>query len=170
MMELGITLGEARGHLNTRKMTGKATRCPCCDQTVKIYKRTITKSMLNNLMQFCIAYPNKVHVNKLRVGANAGDAAKLRHWGLIKQVSTGNYVATHEGTEFVLGNHFVPEHVFLFNTEKIGEAGVKMSVRDIVDGFDYDKLMRGFTETESAELRRSPETKTTVEGENHGSR
>jgi hypothetical protein len=45
-----------------------------------------------------------------------------------------------------------------------------MSVRDIVDGFDYDKLMRGFTETESAELQRSPETKTTVEGENHGSR
>ena len=159
MMELGITLKEARGHLNTRKMTGKATRCPCCDQTVKIYKRTITKSMLHNLMQFCIAYPHEVHVKKLWVGANAGDAAKLRHWGLIKQVSTGNYVATHEGTEFVLGNHFVPTHVFLFNTEKIGESGVKMSVRDIVDGFDYDKLMRAFSETESAELHRGLETK-----------
>ena len=159
MMELGITLGEARGHLNTRKMTGKATRCPCCDQTVKIYKRTITKSMLHNLMQFCIAYPHEVHVKKLWVGANAGDAAKLRHWGLIKQVSTGNYVATHEGTEFVLGNHFVPTHVFLFNTEKIGESGVKMSVRDIVDGFDYDKLMRAFSETESAELHLGLETK-----------
>ena len=159
MTELGITLGEARGHLNTRKMTGKATRCPCCDQTVKIYKRTITKAMLNNLMQFCIAYPHEVHVKKLWVGANAGDAAKLRHWGLIKQVSTGNYVATHEGTEFVLGNHFVPTHVFLFNTEKIGESGVKMSVRDIVDGFDYDKLMRAFSETESAELHRGLETK-----------
>ena len=159
MMELGITLKEARGHLNTRKMTGKATRCPCCDQTVKIYKRTITKSMLHNLMQFCIAYPHEVHVKKLWVGANAGDAAKLRHWGLIKQVSTGNYVATHEGTEFVLGNHFVPTHVFLFNTEKIGESGVKMSVRDIVDGFDYDKLMRAFSETESAELHLGLETK-----------
>jgi hypothetical protein len=159
MMELGITLKEARGHLNTRKMTGKATRCPCCDQTVKIYKRTITKSMLHNLMQFCIAYPHEVHVKKLWVGANAGDAAKLRHWGLIKQVSTGNYVATHEGTEFVLGNHFVPTHVFLFNTEKIGESGVKMSVRDIVDGFDYDKLMRAFNETESAEVQRSLATK-----------
>ena len=159
MMELGITLKEARGHLNTRKMTGKATRCPCCDQTVKVYKRTITKSMLHNLMQFCIAYPHEVHVKKLWVGANAGDAAKLRHWGLIKQVSTGNYVATHEGTEFVLGNHFVPTHVFLFNTEKIGESGVKMSVRDIVDGFDYDKLMRAFNETESAELQQSLETK-----------
>ena len=159
MMELGITLKEARGHLNTRKMTGKATRCPCCDQTVKLYKRTITKSMLHNLMQFCIAYPHEVHVKKLWVGANAGDAAKLRHWGLIKQVSTGNYVATHEGTEFVLGNHFVPTHVFLFNTEKIGESGVKMSVRDIVDGFDYDKLMRAFSETESAELQQSLETK-----------
>ena len=158
-MELGITLGEARGHLNTRKMTGKATRCPCCDQTVKIYKRTITKSMLHNLMQFCIAYPHEVHVKKLWVGANAGDAAKLRHWGLIKQVSTGNYVATHEGTEFVLGNHFVPTHVFLFNTEKIGESGVKMSVRDIVDGFDYDKLMRAFSETESAEVHIGLETK-----------
>ena len=155
MTELGITLGEARGHLNTRKMTGKATRCPCCDQTVKIYKRTITKSMLHNLMQFCIAYPHEVHVKKLWVGANAGDAAKLRHWGLIKQVSTGNYVATHEGTEFVLGNHFVPTHVFLFNTEKIGESGVKMSVRDIVDGFDYDKLMRAFNDTEAAELQQS---------------
>jgi hypothetical protein len=158
-MELGITLGEARGHLNTRKMTGKATRCPCCDQTVKIYKRTITKAMLNNLMQFCIAYPNKVHVNKLRVGANAGDAAKLRHWGLIEQVSTGNYVATHEGTEFVLGNHFVPTHVFLFNTVKIGESGVKMSIRDIVDGFDYNKLMRAFNETESAEVHLGLATK-----------
>jgi hypothetical protein len=159
MMELGITLKEARGHLNTRKMTGKATRCPCCDQTVKIYKRTITKSMLHNLMQFCIAYPHEVHVKKLWVGANAGDAAKLRHWGLIKQVSTGNYVATHEGTEFVLGNHFVPTHVFLFNTEKIGESGVKMSVRDIVDGFDYDKLMRAFSETESAEVHLGLATK-----------
>ena len=159
MMELGITLEEARGHLNTRKMTGKATRCPCCDQTVKIYKRTITKSMLHNLMQFCIAYPHEVHVKKLWVGANAGDAAKLRHWGLIKQVSTGNYVATHEGTEFVLGNHFVPTHVFLFNTEKIGESGVKMSVRDIVDGFDYDKLMRAFSETESAEVHLGLATK-----------
>jgi len=115
--------------------------------------------MLHNLMQFCIAYPHEVHVKKLWVGANAGDAAKLRHWGLIKQVSTGNYVATHEGTEFVLGNHFVPTHVFLFNTEKIGESGVKMSVRDIVDGFDYDKLMRAFNETESAELHRGLETK-----------
>ena len=159
MMELGITLKEARGHLNPRKMTGKATRCPCCDQTVKIYKRTITKSMLHNLMQFCIAYPHEVHVKKLWVGANAGDAAKLRHWGLIKQVSTGNYVATHEGTEFVLGNHFVPTHVFLFNTEKIGESGVKMSVRDIVDGFDYDKLMRAFSETESAEVHLGLATK-----------
>ena len=158
-MELGITLGEARGHLNDKKMTGKATRCPCCDQTVKIYKRTITKSMLHNLMQFCIAYPHEVHVKKLWVGANAGDAAKLRHWGLIKQVSTGNYVATHEGTEFVLGNHFVPTHVFLFNTVKIGESGVKMSIRDIVDGFDYNKLMRAFSETESAEVQRSLATK-----------
>ena len=159
MMELGITLKEARGRLNDKKMTGKATRCPCCDQTVKIYKRTITKSMLHNLMQFCIAYPHEVHVKKLWVGANAGDAAKLRHWGLIKQVSTGNYVATHEGTEFVLGNHFVPTHVFLFNTEKIGESGVKMSVRDIVDGFDYDKLMRAFSETESAEVHLGLATK-----------
>ena len=159
MMELGITLKEARGRLNDKKMTGKATRCPCCDQTVKIYKRTITKSMLHNLMQFCIAYPHEVHVKKLWVGANAGDAAKLRHWGLIKQVSTGNYVATHEGTEFVLGNHFVPTHVFLFNTVKIGESGVKMSVRDIVDGFDYDKLMRAFSETESAELHLGLATK-----------
>ena len=159
MMGLGITLGEARGRLNDKKMKGKATRCPCCDQTVKVYKRTITKSMLNNLMQFCIAYPNKVHVNKLRVGANAGDAAKLRHWGLIEQVSTGNYVATHEGTEFVLGNHFVPTHVFLFNTVKIGESGVKMSIRDIVDGFDYNKLMRAFNETESAEVHLGLATK-----------
>ena len=159
MMELGITLGEARGHLNTRKMTGKATRCPCCDQTVKIYKRTITKAMLNNLMQFCIAYPNKVHVKKLWAGANAGDAAKLRHWGLIRQVCEGYHVATREGVEFILGNHFVPKYVFLFNTVKIGEAGVKMSVRDVVDGFDYDKLMRGFNETEFAELHRGLETK-----------
>ena len=159
MMELGITLKEARGRLNDKKMTGKATRCPCCDQTVKIYKRTITKSMLHNLMQFCIAYPHEVHVKKLWVGANAGDAAKLRHWGLIKQVSTGNYVATHEGTEFVLGNHFVPTHVFLFNTEKIGESGVKMSIRDIVDGFDYNKLMRAFNETESAEVHLGLATK-----------
>ena len=159
MMELGITLKEARGRLNDKKMTGKATRCPCCDQTVKVYKRTITKSMLHNLMQFCIAYPHEVHVKKLWVGANAGDAAKLRHWGLIKQVSTGNYVATHEGTEFVLGNHFVPTHVFLFNTEKIGESGVKMSIRDIVDGFDYNKLMRAFSETESAEVHLGLATK-----------
>ena len=158
-MELGITLKEARGRLNDKKMTGKATRCPCCDQTVKVYKRTITKSMLNNLMQFCIAYPNKVHVKKLRAGANTGDAAKLRHWGLVEQVSTGNYVATHEGTEFVLGNHFVPTHVFLFNTVKIGESGVKMSIRDIVDGFDYNKLMRAFSETESAEVHLGLATK-----------
>ena len=34
-----------------------------------------------------------------------------------------------------------------------------MSVRDIVDGFDYDKLMRGFNETESAELHLGLETK-----------
>lgn len=153
-MDIGITLKEARGHLNDKKMTGKATVCPCCSQTVKVYKRTITKSMLNNLIQFCVSYPRKVHINTLKVGANAGDASKLRHWGLIRQVSRGNYVATLAGVKFVRENHLVPKHVFLFNSAKIGEAEVKISVNDISSGFDYDKLMRGFTKSESGEVHR----------------
>ena len=40
-----------------------------------------------------------------------------------------------------------------------GQLYGSVSVRDIVDGFDYDKLMRAFNETESAELHRGLETK-----------
>ena len=47
----------------------------------------------------------------------------------------------------------------------LGEARGHLNTRKMTG-----KATRGFTETESAELQRSPETKTTVEGENHGSR
>lgn len=151
-----VSLKEARDNLHRIKATGAVQTCPCCDRTVKVYKRGITYPMVMNLTQIAINYPHPVHTSRLRVGANAGDVAKLRHWSLVKRLDAGVYECTQKGMDFLKGERPVMSYLFMYNSQVVGNSGDFVYVEDCVDGFDIDVAMKSFTPQEIAELSKGP--------------
>ena len=66
------------------------TRCPCCGQYVKLYKRSITATMAWTLLRmYRSSLLDWVHVPTLlrARGRLSGDHAKLAYWGLIQEAT-----------------------------------------------------------------------------------
>jgi len=153
------TVEKAREQLMRARWDG--TRCPCCDQYAKVYRRTITGTMACWLIWLVQSYrrePRWYHVRESFGNANparkyhTGDYGKLLHWGLIVaseeevegKKSAGYWKPTRRGYRFVLGKISVERHAYVYNRECIELAGPMITITDALGTkFDYDKLMRG---------------------------
>ncbi|RLA42167.1 MAG: hypothetical protein DRQ64_00295 [Gammaproteobacteria bacterium] len=134
LVDLGVKLQWAvdliRKKIFARMEEGFTIECPCCSQTAKIYKRSISSTMVRQLIVICKAsrskwadHDNWVNVNRFYLPGASGDYAKLRFWGLIEPMdvrtrgfnSSGMWRITDEGREFVKGDTRVRKHLFIYN-------------------------------------------------------
>lgn len=153
------TIEEAKKKLRKNMLEGDI--CPVCNQFVKVYKRSINGSSLLAMTIIYNAIGKKpVHatnfLNECNVPAvikNTGDFAKLRFWGLIKEVSnkennksssSGCWEITKFGEQFLLGNVNIPRYKFFYNNNivKIPFEQPELPYKELVTKkFDYKELM-----------------------------
>ena len=143
-----ITIEEAKSYL--RKKLDKGITCPCCNQTVKMYKVKLTTGMAQVLIKF---YKNKGWKHPIEDFKTInGDYAKLRHWGLVEKhggehesdvKSNGLWRITLKGIDFIQGSVKVPEKIKLYNNNFYGFDGDKMiTIRQALGNkFDFEELI-----------------------------
>ena len=149
---MGTTVADAIGFVAEHRKKG--CDCPCCEQYVKEYGRTIHTSMalvLVALHKHFTTTPGLewLHVSKFPVNERFninGDYNYLRHWGLLEPHPefVGHWRVTELGHQFVRGEARVPKKVFLFNNERVGASDQTISIEDALGRkFDYAALMAG---------------------------
>jgi hypothetical protein len=138
------SLGTARETLRGRLAAGKATRCPCCGGTSKVYARGLYDKMVAGLAAIADAEPRGIgNATQLRL-VGGGDVAKLVHWRLIERdTNTGHWRATVDGLAFLRGELAVPHRALIYGDTLIGMDSSRMiNVHEVKSkGVDLDEIL-----------------------------
>ena len=128
--------------------------CPVCDQFVKVYRHSISATVLKTFVDAFNAHGmNYFHIdyiNKLNP-KNGGSFAKLRHWNLIQELpkdpqdkskrTSGQWKITSNGYDFIMNIYQIPKYALLYNGRCLGFEGDMLSIGDVTDKFSLDELM-----------------------------
>lgn len=137
---------------------GNALICPCCEQLCKVYRRSITTSMVKGL-EILAKYQLEtkkrwVNLDDIREFSNkphlhfGGDFAKLRYWGLIESYRavredgskrTGIWSITPEAIAFLKGSPVI-KYKHIYNGIVVKESGVPFTYTN-ASGFDFNSLL-----------------------------
>jgi hypothetical protein len=151
-----------RDQLRARVLDGDGLACPCCNQFVKVYRRTLNSGMAARLIvayrvagleyfdyrtTFAAVAPLLVH---------GADFAKLRWWGLAESdgeirddgsLRSGRWRVTESGGAFVRRELTVAPAVYLLNNVRLRSLepdedpiGIVAALRN---RFNYEDLMAG---------------------------
>lgn len=152
------TIAEAKAHLNANYKEG--VKCPCCEQFVKEYKRSIYARVARLLIElykidYTFAGPYRyVHIDDICrnvTDKGSGDFAKLQFWGLVhleenedtKKKTSGKWMITETGKEFVLRKRSVQKYVHILLNKVRKFSGPQVTIDDCLGkDFDYAELMR----------------------------
>jgi len=142
LYDLNITIQEAKELLKMK--IEKGANCPCCNQFVKAYQRSISSSMANGLIKlYDIVGINTVfHLEETLRDNNLtafvrSDFPKLRFWGLIEQLEgiredgsnrAGNYKITQRGEYFILNKLKVVKYVYVYNNKVLKTKGNDVNI------------------------------------------
>lgn len=150
-----VSFNQAKEWLRDQFKTGKAVKCPCCDQTVKRYKRKLNSGMAITLIRIYKHHNrSQVYVKEfLRKNKmpNNHDWTLLKHWGLLEEVANTNpekknsgvWKITDLGIHFIANRTLVPSHLYFYNSEKIGKTNTTTSIiKALGNKFNYQELMR----------------------------
>jgi len=161
------TLEEAKKWLRAR--FGKGATCPCCNQFVKLYKRSLSKSSAYVLLLIARYYrrvevrsDDWLHVpsyiaevavgNPRRAAAVRGDWAKMKFWGLIEEKPgtrddgsprVGYWRLTPLGRQFVNREVKVPSHIYIYNGQPLQRSVEEQITIDdaLTTEFSYAEIM-----------------------------
>ena len=149
------TITEGKEYL--KRHYEKGTKCPCCDQTVKLYIINLNRNMVKGLiMLYKIAKRpyNFIHTPTefTKQGVNYADCelSKLAYWGFVnEEVNTykdkkcsGRFAITEDGIKFINNKITAPKHALIYNSKLQGFSQVKTSVFNAInDKFNYYELM-----------------------------
>lgn len=153
-----------------RERFGKGATCPCCNQFVKLYKRSFNYSMAVVLLlmeryyrRVGVSAEEWLHVPSYiteavayhprgAVAIRGGDWAKMKYWGLIEEKPetrddgsprAGFWRMTPLGRQFATRATTVPSHVYVYNGElfqKIVED--QITIDDALGtNFNYSEIM-----------------------------
>ena len=133
----------------------KGTRCPCCGQMVKLYRRKMYAAVIRDLIGLYHRRHDHFHhvstfcYNKKSGG---GDFAKLRYWGLIEEKTepgnpfkrkSGYWKITEIGIAFVENRAFCPQYVLVYNQRARYFEGENIDIEQALgEQFNYQELMR----------------------------
>ena len=131
------SIAEGRAWLLPRFRSGIVSHCPCCSQVVKLYPRTITKSMVMALSVIARRGP----IAPDDIGTRGGDYGKLVYWGMILRVNKLWRITT-QGRLFLSGELHVPKWMLVYNDTVMGASIRHMDVHEAVgERFSFEELM-----------------------------
>jgi len=145
------SLGEARTWLRDHLEEGE--RCPCCERTAKVYKRTIHTTMARNLIRAYRAHYQAPFRPIDLLGATSPDFVKLRYWDLLVEVDpetvrddgsprTGRWSITNSGIAFIRDAVKVPKYAHIYDGRRLKHSGDPVGIRDCLgQKFSYAALM-----------------------------
>lgn len=153
------TLEQAKQWLRARADDGEC--CPCCQQFVKVYPRTISGPMAVTLIaMFQSTEPGDwIHVEREindagKTTARSRDYSKLRYWGLIEahptnrtakppeKSSAGLWRVTYKGRQFVLRKVNVERVAHVYDNRVLRFSGGWVRIEDTLGKrFNYEELM-----------------------------
>ncbi len=155
------TLAQAIEYL--RQHIKKGANCPCCQGYIKTYSRSINSAnamCLIELYNISEKHGYKFyHLNELKELSkkfmkmvNGGEFARMRHYGFIvdqpkadgdkKKKTTGYWMLTSKGKEFVKGHSKVYKNMLLLNNQVLGYEGDLVTIEDcLTEKFSYQKIM-----------------------------
>lgn len=150
------TIQEAKLYL--RANFRKGCKCPCCNQRVQVYRRSINLNMVKAL---CYIYSislkkgvEYIHVQKefaeLGLRATGMDYIQLARFGLISESTTetpnegikssGMWKITQSGILFLNGKCSVPDYVDVYDNKTIGFSSTVKRIDQITKTFNYKEL------------------------------
>lgn len=144
------TIKEAKDFLNENYKEGCI--CPCCNQTVKLYKRKLNSGMARVLIAMYKKGGSFFHVKDyLREYniKNTHDWTLLKYWGLIEPMDNhkggqelGYWSITEKGKQFCKGELKLQKHVLIITNKMIGFSSEDTDiVESLGNHFDYNELM-----------------------------
>ena len=144
-----VLLGVARQL--TRDEAERGTKCPCCTQTVKVYKYTIHAGQAHALIEMYKAYGTQwFHMVDIEHRWHSHDHARLKHWGLIQKTAEkrddggnkGDWRVTPLGERFALNEVRVQKYARVYDNRTLALIGEPVSIVDALGTkFDYNELM-----------------------------
>ena len=147
------TLNEAREYLGSKKEEGVA--CPCCGQYAKVYYRKFNRNMARFLMSLAKnSSVEKKWIHYKDCEYSSRDYAGITYWGLASirksdgetKRSSGYWLPTKKGVDFINGKIEIPSHVIIF-TNKIdwsrgGFSSTHISIEDALgEEFSFEELL-----------------------------
>lgn len=132
------TLEEAKQYLRER-MFKDGAHCPCCQQKVKVYKRSITSSMAWGLAElYALRGQQYTHCEdffKENPDVNSpvrGDFTKFLYWMMIEPHpdNKGEYRITEIGKDFLLNGLEVPKNFWVYNNEILKQSKEMVSIEE----------------------------------------
>lgn len=160
LLDEGVSLAEARDEFvdKVQKSKNKPVECPCCLRNATLYKRKLNSGMsrvLIRLYHLSVPSPDWVHIHTIFGSGSQKhrDWTLTKFWGLIvpkppgrtpEDNSSGYWMITAKGIEFVRNKISVPRHVFVWDNKAVGFSDESTDiVRSLSDKFDYAELMAG---------------------------
>ena len=134
---------------------GKATKCPCCERTGKVYPLTLNTTRIKSLIWLhkaamfqeggWVDVPNEAPKELLRTN----QLSSLKHWGLIeaatnedrKKKASGIWRITETGDHFLKGFLSIECKVWIWNDGCIKMDGGFVYISDVDCHFDYEATM-----------------------------
>ena len=152
-------LEEERTENQRQRYSPNITTCTICDQTCKVYTRTVKHGQARDLIALYHLSNRKpdqtfFQTHEFRKGKNCGELAKMEYWGLVEMETKLNdqdkpiknrgwWRITAMGKEFVCIQRSIPKWIRTYNSQVVE---VKMeewvTIRECLgEAFDYDELM-----------------------------
>ena len=156
---ISIAVAQKKKELQAKRKQSGGSRCPCCEQYVKEYKRTLSANMCNFLQSLVVKSAMDqanggdgwVHFKDCAYGSH--DYPYVRDWLLAerapststKKKSSGMYRPTQLGVDFVFGRAQVPKYIYTYNGKRTGEDNTEMiSFKSVkIEHFDLEKMLGG---------------------------
>lgn len=156
-----FTIAEVRHWMNTNILEHGKVDCPCCKSHIQTYKRTISKSLvywLTALRKLSKDGTKYVHFKKVdqylydRLQLNGSDYIIMKKWYFIqpftkvdpktgKETSTGEFIITRLGMDFLDGKIKVPKYLYFSNGKVIKKSKEEITFLD-PKNFDVNDLTK----------------------------
>lgn len=152
-------LGDVINWVVERGSIGESIACPCCDQTVKVYKRNLNSQMARILLIIYRYFETRQDAAWLHVddylknfAINCRYYSLLEHWKLIEAMQgirddgskrTGFWKITEHGRRFARNEITVKTYFLMYNQAAIGWSAGEISIRESLEngGFNYREIL-----------------------------
>jgi hypothetical protein len=132
---------------------GMECRCGECGRFAKVYKRSLSKTTLKQLIAIYVLSGDTrrwVHIAEVVKDVNM-DFNHAKYWGLVeakpnednpKKKCSGFWRLTELGRNFVSGHVSVPRYTFTFGDEPVGTSAEEVFITSpTYKNFNYQELM-----------------------------